>query len=446
MLEIYVLLFKVSIVLIVGFIGALLARKLKLPNVSGYLILGLLLGPSMGMIFNGFEGVITVKDSHSLEFISEIALAFIAFSIGSEFAVKTIKKMGKSVLVLTTFEVIGAVLVVFLAMLFLPKPGYVMSEYLPFSNKNIAFGLVLASMSAATAPAATMMVIRQYRAYGPVTKTILPVTALDDIFGIIVFGFFISLATILVPQGGTQPVWLMFSKPFIEVFGSVLVGGLIGYVLAKLANKYDKIRDDMQVLSLIAIFFSIGLASIVNHYLHDQGIAFSQLLMNIMIGTSLANFSKNPDRTFSAINDFSTPFYVLFFTLAGASLDLAILKSDTLLIWIALVYIIARASGKILGIMTGAVIMKSPDTVRKYLGIALLPQGGISIGLLVIVSAQLKGMYPAVATVIMLSILVYETFGPVFAKFAIGKAGEIGGMDRLEHLSSIDDLEIEGGH
>ena len=446
LLDIYVLLFKMAIVLAVGFIGALLARKFKLPNVSGYLVLGLILGPSMGLIFKGYEGFITIGENESLSFISEIALAFIAFSIGSEFAIKTIKKMGKEVMILTTFEVIGAVLIVFLAMLFLPKPDSIMTGYNPFANPNIAFGLILASMSAATAPAATIMVIRQYRAYGPVTKTILPITALDDIYGIITFGFFISIAQILVPQGGDQPVWLMFSKPFIEVFGSIILGGIIGYSLSKLANKYDKTRDDMQVLALIAVFFAIGLTSIMNHYLHEYGIAFSQLLMNIMIGSMIANMAKTPNKTFTAINDFSTPFYIMFFTLAGASLDLHILKADTLVLWMSLVYILARGSGKILGIVTGSYIAKSSMTIRKYLGIALLPQGGVSIGLLVIVSAQMKGFYPVISTIIMLSILVYETFGPLFAKYAISKAGEINGLDRLEELSGIEGLDTQGGH
>lgn len=445
-MEAYVLIFKISIVLLIGFIGALLARKFKLPNVSGYLVLGLILGPSMGMLFSGYKGFITIEENESLNFISEIALAFIAFSIGSEFAVKSIKKMGKSVLVLTTFEVIGAVLIVFLAMLFLPKPASIVDAYNPFSNANLAFGLILASMSAATAPAATMMVIRQYRAYGPVTKTILPVTALDDIFGIVVFGFFISIAQILVPQGVVQPAWLMFSKPFIEVFGSIFLGAVIGFILSKLANKFDRVRDDMQVLALLAVFFSIGISAILNHYLHDAGIAFSQLLINIMVGSMLANFSKTPNRTFTAINDLSTPFYILFFTLAGASLDLAILKADTLILYIAFVYILARGSGKILGIMVGATILKSSKTIKRYLGIALLPQGGVSIGLLVIVSAQMKGFYPVISTIIMLSILVYETFGPLFAKFAISKAGEINGLDKLETLSGLEGLDTNGGH
>ncbi|HKM29423.1 MAG TPA: cation:proton antiporter [Bacilli bacterium] len=444
-MDIYVLIFKIAIVLIIGFIGALLARKLKLPNVSGYLVLGLILGPSMGLIFKGYPGFITIAENESLSFISEIALAFIAFSIGSEFSLKVLKKMGKTITILTTFEVIGAVLIVFLALLFLPKPDSITTGYNPFSGPNIAFGLILASMAAATAPAATMMVIRQYRAYGPVTKAILPITALDDIYGIVVFGFFISIAQILVPQGATQPTWLMFSKPFIEVFGSILAGGVVGFILSKLANKYDKVRDDMQILALIAVFFSIGLTSIVNKYLQDYGISFSQLLMNIVIGSMIANVAKTPRKTFSAINDLSTPFYIMFFTLAGASLNLAILKADSLVLWISLAYIIARGSGKILGIMVGAVVTKSSKTIRRYLGIALLPQGGVSIGLLVIVAVQMKGFYPVISTIIMLSILVYETLGPVFAKYAISKAGEINGIDRLEELSSLEGLETTGG-
>lgn len=444
-MDIYVLIFKIAIVLIIGFIGALLARKLKLPNVSGYLVLGLILGPSMGLIFKGYPGFITIAENESLSFISEIALAFIAFSIGSEFSLKVLKKMGKTITILTTFEVIGAVLIVFLALLFLPKPDSITTGYHPFSGSNIAFGLILASMAAATAPAATMMVIRQYRAYGPVTKAILPITALDDIYGIVVFGFFISIAQILVPQGATQPAWLMFSKPFIEVFGSILAGGVVGFILSKLANKYDKVRDDMQILALIAVFFSIGLTSIVNKYLQDYGISFSQLLMNIVIGSMIANIAKTPRKTFSAINDLSTPFYIMFFTLAGASLNLAILKADSLVLWISLAYIIARGSGKILGIMVGAVVTKSSKTIRRYLGIALLPQGGVSIGLLVIVAVQMKGFYPVISTIIMLSILVYETLGPVFAKYAISKAGEINGIDRLEELSSLEGLETTGG-
>ena len=443
-MDINLLILKIALVLAVGFIGSIIARKFKLPNVSGYLVLGLLLGPSLGLIFKDFKGVITVADNDALEFISELALAFIAFSIGSEFALKNIKKIGKSIFTLTTFEVIGAVLVVFLALFFLPKPNVIQTGYNPFAKENIAFGMILASMSAATAPAATIMVIRQYRAYGPVTKAILPITALDDIFGIIVFGFFISIAKILVPQGvSSQPLWLMFLTPFIEVIASVLVGSLVGFIISKLANKFDKIRDDIQVLALISILFTVSITSIANHFLHDYGIGFSQLLMNIAVGSMVANIAKRPERTYSALNDFTTPFYIIFFTLAGASLNLAILGQDAIILVIALVYILARGTGKVLGIYLGAKVAKSEPAIRKYLGIALLPQGGVSIGLLVIVAVQMRSFYPVIAAIIMLSILVYETLGPIFAKISLQKAGELYGQDRLDEYSSVEALPEE---
>ncbi|MDY0115765.1 MAG: cation:proton antiporter, partial [Acholeplasmatales bacterium] len=218
------LLLKVSIVLIVGFIGGKLARRLKLPDVSGYLVLGIILGPSLGFIFKDFSGVITNTDQEKLKFIGEIALAFIAFSIGSEFNFKVMKKIGKKINTIAVFEVLVAVLSVFVVLFFIPKPAPIMNGYQPFSKNNLAFGLILASMSAATAPAATLMVMRQYRSYGPVTKTVLPVTALDDIYGIVVFGFAISIAQMLVSPSNAKLVLVIF-KPFIEVFGSLLLGG-----------------------------------------------------------------------------------------------------------------------------------------------------------------------------------------------------------------------------
>lgn len=440
---IYVLIFKIAVVLLVGFTGAIIARKFKLPNVSGFLVLGLILGPSLGLIFKGYPGFITIAENESLNFISQIALAFIAFSIGAEFSIKSLKKVGKPVLIMTTTEVVGAVLVVFCALFFLPKPAAIMPNgYNPFSNANIAFGLILASMSAATAPAATLMVIRQYRAYGPVTKTILPITALDDIFGIVVFGFFLSFAQLLQPAGPLPPVWLMILKPFIEVFGSIAFGMLVGFILSKVTNKFDKIRDDLQVLALLAVFLTIGGSYFINYWLEPYGIAISQLLANIMVGTMIANVAKKPERSFAAINDFATPFYVMFFTLAGAGLDLAILGTNPLLLAIAGVYILARGFGKWFGILVGANMVKAESTIKKYLGIALLPQGGVSIGLLAVVFVQMYPMYPEISTIIMLSILVYETFGPLFAKFAIQKAGEIGGLDRLEQLEGLEGIEL----
>lgn len=434
-----ILIFKLVIVLIVGYIGGLIAKKLKLPNVSGYLVLGLILGPSISLIFKNYGGFLTANDLNSLKFINEIALAFIAFSIGSEFNFKSLKKVGKDINTITMFEVLFVVVIVFLVLFFIPKPAPIMDGYNPFSKNNLAVALVLASMSAATAPAATLMVMRQYRAYGPLTKTVLPVTALDDIYGIVVFGFVISFATLLVTVS-THSIWLLILKPFIEVFGSIIFGIIVGFLLKLVIGKSPKERDELQVISIIAILLITTVLALINEYFVSFNLALSALLANMALGTVVTNFTKKPDKTFASVNDFTSPIYVMFFTLAGSSLDLSILKNSVLVLIIAIIFMIGRAAGKYLGAFTGSVVTNQPKQVRNYLGIALLPQGGISLGLLVIVAAQLGKFYPFISTVIMLSILFFETTGPIFAKFAISKSGEIGGLDKLDQLSLIDDI------
>jgi len=437
----YILILKIAAVLLFGFIGGKVASKFKLPEVSGYLLFGILLGPSLGLIIPDFAGIVTTSDQEELKFIGDIALSFIAFSIGSEFNLKSISKTGKAVNIITVFEVLFAVSFVFIALLFVPKTSEITIGYAPFSKNNIAFGLILASMSATTAPAATLMVIRQYRAHGPLTRTILPVTALDDIYGIVIFGFFISIAQILTSSTSGMPLWLMILKPLIEVFGSILIGIIIGVVTSFLNGKFAKNRDHRQVLSVLAILFSIGVVWLLNNILESYGIGFSPLLINIMLGTMIANLAKKPQEIFSSINDLATPFYVMFFTLAGASLDLNILKTSGIVVLLSIVYILARGLGKISGASVGAAVAKADPAVRKYLGYALLPQGGVSLGLLVVVSSKMPAYYRLIATIIMLSIMVYETSGPIFAKLSISKAGEINGLDKLQYLSNINDIE-----
>lgn len=389
-------LFKIGVVLVVGLIGGKVARIFKLPNVSGYLVAGLFLGPS-------FFKYISATDMNALSVISEVALAIIAFSIGSEFVLEDMRKLGKSIVIITVLEVIGAIGAVFSLMFFIFKQ--------PF-----AFSIVIGSMSAATAPAATLMVIRQYRADGPLTRTILPVVALDDVLGIMAFGIALSLARLSV--GGSDSTLLqMLLVPAIEIVGSLGLGTVLGFLLALIAKKAGD-RDELQGISLAAIALATGLSTMLG---------LSPLLTNIVMGTIVVNVMRHSTRVFSAVNDFASPVYILFFTLAGASLDLGILLSVGAM---GITYIIARALGKGIGAYAGATYVGAPDTVRKYLGFALLPQGGISIGLSVLVRQFLPQYAVPITTIIMFSVLVYETTGPIFAKIAISKAGEIGGMDR----------------
>ena len=391
---------KLSIILVAGFIFGKGAKWLKLPSVSGYLIAGLFLGPSL---FN----FVTPEESKSFEIISELTLSFIAFGIGSEFMLKDIIAMGKKIAIITLAEVIGAIGVVFSVMYFI-------------FDFPVAFSLVIASMSAATAPAATIMVIRQYKSYGPVTKTILPVVALDDVLGIMAFGIAISVAKILV-SGHDFSVLTIIGVPLFEIIASLVLGLVLGIVLAVITKKVDP-KDELQMKTV----FFIGLAAGLSIWLK-----LSPLLTNIMMGATLANLRKYANRSFSSVNDFVPIFYVLFFTLAGASLDIAILKTVGLA---GLGYVLARASGKILGAFLGAKAVKAEPTVQKWLGIALLPQGGISIGLSVIVMQQLPQFAVELTTIIMASVLIYETLGPVFAKISISRAGEINALPPIEEL------------
>lgn len=382
---------KVGLVLLIGFIFGKIAHKLKLPSVSGYLIAGLFLGQSV-------FGVINAQESMTLEWISEITLSFIAFGIGSEMILKDLASMGKKIMVITIAEVVGALVVVFSVMYFI-------------FNQDLAFSLVIASMSAATAPAATIMVIRQYQSFGPVTKTILPVVALDDVFGIMAFGIALSVAKLLTSTESTS-IFTMITAPLIEIIGSILLGIIMGIILVLVTKRLDP-KDELQIKTILFIAIGIG----VSKYLH-----LSPLLVNIAMGSTIANLRSYSNRTFSALNDFVPIFYVLFFTLAGASLNLDVLYQVG---WIGVGYIIARASGKIFGAMIGARAVNAEPTVQKYLGFALLPQGGISIGLSVIVMQQLPMYSLKLTTIIMASVLFYETLGPVFAKISIQSAKEM---------------------
>ena len=398
---------KISIVLAAGLLGGKLANRLKLPNVTGYIIAGLFLGSS-------FFKLLSEQELAQLDIVSEMALAFIAFSIGSELVYSELRKVGKKIMIITIFEALGAVLLVFVAMFFL-------------FGQPLSFSLVLASMSAATAPAATLLVMRQYRAYGPLTKTIIPVVALDDVVGIVAFGIAIPIARLTMNDAALS-VGQSILHILWEIFGSLLIGGILGLGLTLIGTKL-KARDDFQVTALVAIGLGMGCAKVMG---------LSPLLVNIMVGLMLVNLSPQHEKAFNAINDFVPPFYVLFFALAGAGLDLSVLKAVGM---IGMAYVFARGIGKALGAFVGAVSTKAEKVVSRYLGLALLPQGGVSIGLSILVRQQLPEFAKEITTIIMFSVLIYEITGPIFAKIAIQKAGEINGMDRVELASMKERAE-----
>ncbi len=413
---------KLAVLLLLGVIGGKLARMVKLPEVSGYLLFGLLLSPSLVQaIFGSGISFLSSSDITNFTIISELALAVIAFSIGSEFLLKSLMKVGKTVFVITLAEVIGAITIVFSVMYFL-------------FDQTFAFSIVIASMSAATAPAATLLVMKQYRAKGPVTSTILPVVALDDVFGIMAFGIAVSFARLSIEALNgdvVTSIWTMLWVPLREIGGSLILGVVLGFILS-IISKRSHNRDMMKAISIAFILGAVGIA---------KELHFSSLLTNIVMGTTLVNLDRHAHRTFNLVNEFISPFYVLFFTIAGASLELDVLA---VVGWIGVAYVLARGIGKWIGATSGAIAMKAPKTVKRYLGLALLPQGGISIGLSVLVrqifTPEFTGnqMAAQIITIIMASVLVYETTGPIFAKLAISLAGEVNGLDSVTPAAGVE--------
>lgn len=388
------LLFKLGIVILVGVIGGRIANYFKLPNVSGYIVAGLLIGPS-------FINLVNVSDIEVFNIINEIALAGIAFSIGNEFLIKEMKKVGKNVLIMTVAEVVGAFTIVFLVMYFIFR-------------QSIEFSLMIASMSAATAPAGIVMVIRELRANGPLTKTILPIVALDDALGIMVFGICLSLSKMFSGIAEYSIIQIILS-PIMEIAGSLILGLIIGVIMAYVVKK-AKHSEELLIMTVGFILFGTGAANYLK---------VSPLLTCMTVGATLVNVKQNSNRVFNAVNEFTPPINLLFFTIAGASLNIRVLFTVGAL---GIGYIIARASGKYIGATLGAKAVKSDKKIVKYLGMSLLTQGGISIGLSMVVRKELPQFSDSIITVILFSVLVYEILGPILAKIAITKAGEIDGM------------------
>lgn len=384
------ILFKIGIIILVGLIGGRIASAFKLPNVSGYIVGGLLIGPSL-------LGIIEAGEAHQFDIINDIALGAIAFSIGNEFLLKEIKKVGKNIFIITLAQVIGTMILVFITMY-------------SFFNQPFTFSLVISSMAAATAPAGVLLVIRELKAKGPLVNTILPVVAIDDALGLMAFGISLSIAKMMSGSADVSFIQ-MISAPLLEIVGSLALGFIFGLLLSIMAPK-TKNRDELLSIIIGIIIISSSLANKFH---------LSPLLTNMMIGAVVVNLVQKSKRIFDLVSDITPPIYLMFFTLAGAGLNIKALSSVGL---IGIAYIIARTLGKVIGAGLGAKMVKSEPNVVKYLGMSLLPLGGISIGLSIIVSNDLPQFGESIVTIVLFSVLIFEIFGPIFTKIGIVNSGE----------------------
>lgn len=382
--------FNLSLILLSGIFFAKLVAKIKLPNVTGYLIAGIIIGP---YVLN----LVPIESANGMSIISDVALGFIAYGIGSEFNINNIKKTGKTVILLTIFEALGAVVLVDLAMIFIFK-------------QPLEFSIVLGAIAAATAPAATIMVIRQYGAKGKFTSTLLQVVAMDDAVGIILFGISSAIAKAITEGGGNLAIAIV--KPFTEIVMTFIVGIIIGVIYCKLAKIMEG-DGELLIFTTGFILLSVGIATKLN---------ISALLTCMMFGATIANLFHNPTRFIGIIDKVTPPIYVCFFTLAGLQLDLAILKTVGL---VGAGYIIFRVLGKMLGVFVAAKISKAEDNIRRYLGLALIPQAGVAIGLSLIAEQSMPGLGSQIRTIVLAGTVIYELIGPFVAKIALTKAGDI---------------------
>lgn len=395
-------LLSLGIAMAVGLLFTRIIKLIKLPNVTAYLIAGLLIGPSV-------IGLISKETVESFNIIVTLALGFIAFSIGGEFKLDSLKKLGKNVTVITFFQAIGAVVVVFATLWIAGLCGAFGDNYMP-----IVF--TLSAIATATAPAATLLVVRQYKAHGPVTETLLPVVAMDDAIGLMVFSIFNALALALA-SGGKPTVSTMLLEPLKEIVLSLLVGFGLGLIVA-LCTRIFKSRANRLSLCVAATVIGVALADMWN---------LSSLLLCMMIGAVFANLGKDVERVLEGTDRWTPPLFMLFFVISGADLDLSILPTVGLL---GVLYIIARSLGKYFGAMLGATAVKADHNIRKYLGITLLPQAGVAIGMAQIALAEFTNlgnpdMGRKIQAVVLCATLVYEIVGPVLTKIVLKKAGEI---------------------
>lgn len=386
-------------------------RGIMFPDVTAFLIAGVIVGPyALGKMGIGFS---TSSELAAVNILSSIALGFIAFDIGSEFRAASLKEMGKAALFIGIFQAVAATILVDIALVLLSlKLG---ADVLP-----MPVALTLGAIASATAPAATLMVVRQFKAKGPVTDLLLPIVALDDAAGLVIFAVSIGIAQAMT--GGTINLISVVINPLVEIVCSVILGSLMGYVLTMLEKLFFSNSNRLS-MTISFVLMTIALSS-REVYIGQVRIAFSSLLVCMTLGTVFCNMCEYSGDIMARSQRWSAPLYAVFFVLSGARLELRVL-ADWGVMLIGAVYILVRCAGKYYGARLSSTAMKCGENVKKYLGITLFPQAGVALGM--VVSAQSLGseMGGMIRNIILFSVLVYEIVGPMLTRMALTAAGEI---------------------
>ncbi len=406
-------LLSIAIALSAGLFMSRVVKPLKLPAVTGYLIAGILIGPyCLGRLgIDGF-GFVSTEQVGAMSIINDVALGFIAFAIGDEFRLEQLKKTGKAATIIGILQAVFTTLVVDAALVGL---HFILGEEkLPLSS-----AIILGAIASATAPAATLMVVRQYKAKGKLTNLLLPIVALDDAVGLIIFAVSFGLAKTLV--SGEFNVYSVLVDPIVEIVFSLILGAILGYLLAW-AEKYFFSRSKRQAIVVTAIFLAVALSKL-KFNLGPVEFGLSPLLVCMMLGTIFCNVCDFSANLMEKTDRWTAPLFILFFVLSGAELEFSVF-AELSVVGIGVIYIIFRSFGKWFGARIGANLAKCEPNIKKYLGITLLPQAGVALGMS-ISALEIGETGVIIRNIVLFGVLIYELFGPLMTKIALTKAGDI---------------------
>ena len=408
-------LLSIAIALCAGLLVSRFVKPLKLPAVTGYLIAGILIGPyCLGKLGVQGLGFPTTTDVKALSLFNDVALGFIAFAIGNEFRLSQLRQTGKQATVIGIFQALTATLMVDLVLIGLHF--FVLGD-----SMSIADAIVLGAIATATAPAATLMVVRQYKAKGELTDLLLPIVALDDAVGLIVFAVSFGVAKAI--NYGNYDMTSILVEPLLEIVLSILMGFVMGSIFSA-AEKYFKSNSKRLSLSITFVILTVAL-SMIEFEVGGVKIGFSSLLVCMMLGTVFCNVCDFSAEIMEKTDRWTAPLYILFFVLSMS------------VVIIGAAYILARSVGKWLGASVSAKFMKCPPKVQKWLGITLLPQAGVALGMSVTVAQTLGADGEMVRNIVLFGVLIYELIGPALTRIALTEAGDI--QPKAEAVVSADD-------
>ncbi len=405
-------LLSLSIAVFAGLMLSRLAKLAKLPAVTAYLVAGILVGPYvLGALGVQGLGFISIEDIKSYSLLSDVALGFIAFSIGNEFRLSQLKKIGRQATVIGIAQAIFTTLVVDAALIGL---HFLIPDKLPLPS-----AIILGAVASATAPAATLMVVRQYKSKGPLTDILLPIVALDDAVGLVLFAVSFGIAKALL--AGAVDLISILLEPILEVVASITLGALMG-ALFSFCERFFHSRSKRVAMSVTFVLFTVAL-SMLSFTVGGVHVAFSPLLVCMMLGTIFCNICDFSEELMDRVDRWTAPLFVLFFVISGAELELSVFR-DPVVVCIGLVYILSRCIGKYYGASASAKLTKCDPNIVKYLGITLFPQAGVALGMAM--KAETLGPQGLiVANITLFSVLIYELVGPFLTKISLQKAGEI---------------------